>query len=80
MSSGTLQLASTADIRRILGDLDDVKVTQIHALKPTVPDLEDVACCMTGDHDVLAKSGHHVPAIAAQIIEMLVGEVSEPLR
>lgn len=78
MNNGALHPASATDIRRILGNLDDVKVAHILALKPTVPDLEDVAFCMTGDHDVLAKSGHHVPAIAAQIIEILAGDEREP--
>jgi hypothetical protein len=48
------------------------------ALKPSIADLEDVAICMAGDHDVLAKSGHHVPVMAARIIELLVDGEEEP--
>jgi len=70
-SAGAVRPAESADVRKILGDLDDAKVTDILALKPSVADLEDVAICMVGDHDVLAKSGHHVPVTAAQIIELL---------
>jgi hypothetical protein len=33
---------------------------------------------MAGDHDVLAKSGHHVPVTAARIIELLADEEEEP--
>ena len=69
--------ASRIDVRRVLGDLDDTKVVGILALKPSLADLEDVAMCMAGDHDVLAKSGHHVPVVAAQIIELLAEEERE---
>ncbi|MGZ5912282.1 MAG: hypothetical protein ACXWLB_20565 [Reyranella sp.] len=61
-----------------MGDLNDATVTEILALKPTVVDLEDVAICKAGDHDVLAKSGHHVSATAASIIELLAEEEEEP--
>ena len=70
-SAGATRPAESADVRKILGDLDDAKVADILALKPSLADLEDVAICMAGDHDVLAKSGHHVPVTAAQIIELL---------
>lgn len=70
--------ASAIDIRHVLGDLDDVKVTEILALKPTLAELEDVAICMAGDQDILAKSGHHVPATTARIVELLVEQEEEP--
>ena len=70
--------AASTDIRKVLGDLDDAKVSEILALKPSIADLEDVAICMAGDHDVLAKSGHHVPVTAARIIELLVDREEEP--
>jgi hypothetical protein len=70
--------ATSTDIRKVLGDLDDAKVSEILALKPSIADLEDVAICMAGDHDVLAKSGHHVPATAARIVELLADEEEEP--
>jgi hypothetical protein len=77
---GTGRPASPIDVRKVLGELDDAKVMGILALKPTLADLEDVAICMAGDHDVLAKSGHHVPATAAQIIELLAEGEEEPER
>jgi len=70
-SAGAVRPAQSTDVRKILGDLGDAKVAGILALKPSLADLEDVATCMAGDHDVLAKSGHHVPVTAAQIIELL---------
>jgi hypothetical protein len=46
--------------------------------KPTAAGPEDVAVCMAGDRDVLAKIGHHVPVTASRIIELL--EEVEPER
>lgn len=79
-SSDGARPAASADIRKILGDLDDAKVAEILALKPSLADLDDVAVCMAGDHDVLAKSGHHVPLTAARIVELLADEEQEPDR
>lgn len=72
--------AASTDIRKILGDLDDARMAEILALKPSLVDLDDVAVCMAGDHDVLAKSGHHVPVTAARIIELLADEEQGPDR
>ena len=69
--------AGAVEVRRILGELEDVTVAEILALKPSVADLEDVAVCTAGDHDVLAKSGHHVPVTAARIIELLAEAEAE---
>jgi hypothetical protein len=75
------QPADSHDVRRILGELDDAKVSEILVLGPTLADLEDVAICLAGDHDVLAKSGHHVPVTAQRIIELLSEEEeTEPER
>jgi hypothetical protein len=77
-SAGAARPAQSVDVRKILGDLDAAKITDILALKPSLADLECVATCMAGDHDVLAKSGHHVPVTAAQIIELLAEAEEEP--
>ncbi len=79
-SAGVDRPATSIDIRKILGDLDDAKVAAIQQLNPSLIDLEDAAICMTGDHDVLAKSGHHVPATAARIVELLAEDEEEPER
>lgn len=74
---GAARPAASVDVRKVLGDLDDVKIAEILALRPSLADLEDVAICMAGDHDILAQSGHHVPAKAARIIELLADEEEE---
>ncbi len=70
--------AASVDVIRTLGDLDDAKVAEILALRPSLADLEDVAICMAGDQDILAANGHRVPLTAARIIELLAEEEEEP--
>ncbi len=73
--------APTADdLRRILGELEDPKVIEILELNPEVADLEEAAMCMAGDHDVLAKSGHHVSATAGKIVEILTADEEDEER
>ncbi len=70
--------ASRDDLQRILGDLSEPKLIEILELKPSVEDLEEATMCLAGDHDVLAKSGHHVSATAGRIVEILAeGEEEE---
>lgn len=76
----TARPASLIDVRNIFGNLEDAAIAEILALKPTLADLEDAAICMVGDHDVLAKSGLHVPSIAAQIVELLADKEQKPDR
>ena len=64
-----------------MGELDDPKVIEVLELNPSVEDLEEAAICLAGDHDVLAKSGHHVSATASRVVEILTAEdVDEPPR
>jgi len=73
--------ASREDFHRILGELDDPRVIEVLALNPSVQDLEEAAICMAGDHDVLAKSGHHVSHAASRVIEILTAaDEEEPPR
>ena len=72
--------AASTDIRKSLGDLDDARIAEILALKPSLADLDDVAVCMAGDRDVPAKTGHHVSVTAARIVELLADEEQQPDR
>ena len=71
---------SGSDVRSVFGNLEDAAITEILELKPTLADLEDAAICMAGDKDVLAKSGHQIPSIAAQIVELLADTEQAPDR
>lgn len=76
--TSTARPAAREDFERILGSLEDPKVIDILELNPSVADLEEAAMCMAGDQDVLARSGHHVSAIAAKVVEILTAEEEEP--
>jgi len=69
--------ATRDDLLHVLGELDDPKVIDILELNPSVQDLEEVTMCMAGNHDILAKSGHHVSATAGRIVEILTAEEEE---
>jgi hypothetical protein len=75
---GATRPAASVDVSRTLGDLDDIKVAEILASRPSLADLEDVAICMAGDQDILAANGHRVSPTAARIIELLADEEEEP--
>jgi len=69
------------DIKRILGDIEEWKVSEILALKPTLAMVEEAAVWANGDGDVLSKSGHPLTGVIAQIVDILTAEEeSEPTR
>jgi hypothetical protein len=71
-------VATAADVKAILGDLDEDKIIEILALKPTIADLEEAAIWATGDGDVLAKSGRPLAGTVADIVDIIVPEEEEP--
>lgn len=67
------------DLKRILGDIDASKLSEILALKPTLAVVEEAALWANGDGDVLAKSGHPLTGVIAKIVDILTAEEeSEP--
>ena len=83
-SSSAAHAASAGrdDLRHILGDIEDAKILEILALRPTLADLEEAAAWAAGDGDVLARSGHSLTATAAEIVDILTAddEESPPVR
>lgn len=71
-------LVSQDDLRRIVGDIDDAKVMDILALKPTVAELEEAAIWAAGDGDALARAGRPLTGVTAQIVEILTADEEEP--
>jgi len=65
--------ASTDDVRRILGDLDDAKVIDILALHPAVLDLEQASMWLAGDTDVFG-AGQPLPPLAGEIVAILTAD------
>ena len=66
------------DLTRILGEVDDAKIVEILALKPTLQELEEAAVWVTGDGDVLAKSGHPLGGVVAAIVDIMISDEEEP--
>ncbi|MBX6427127.1 MAG: hypothetical protein IRZ09_14525 [Variibacter sp.] len=66
------------DVRRILGDIDEDKILEILALKPTFAELEEAAIWVSGDGDVLARSGRPLTGLVADIVDILTADEDEP--
>jgi hypothetical protein len=66
-----------ADFKRLLGELDEPTVLGILEVDPTLEELEEAAICLTGDQDVLAKSGHHVSPKAGRVVEIITSAEEE---
>ena len=65
-------MVSKDEVRRLLGQLDDEKLAKILKLEPTPQEIELVAVCLDGRNDILVKGGHHLPATAAQVLEIVL--------
>jgi hypothetical protein len=70
-------MVSQDEVRRLLGELDDEKIAEILKLGPTLQDVELAAVCLDGQTDVLAKAGHHLPATAARVVEIVLSDEEE---
>ena len=78
MSREQALLISPAELKAIVGEIDDAKVIEILELKPTYADLELAAAWATGNGDVLAKEGRPLAGTAAAILEILTADDEEP--
>jgi hypothetical protein len=72
------QPANHVDLMRILGEVDDAKIVEILALKPTLQEVEETALWVAGAGDVLAKDGHPLGGIVAAIVDIMVSDGEEP--
>ena len=68
--------ASAADVRRILGDLDEARLLDILALRPTVLDVENASMELSGDRDVLG-AGEPLKGVPGDIVEILTVDEEE---
>jgi len=74
---GIAEIAGEADLRRILGDLDDAKVLEILAISPTAAEVEEAASWASGEGDRIDRAGHHLVGNVARVFEILVREADE---
>ncbi len=70
-------MATREDLLRLVGDLDERKVLDILALRPTVTEIEQAALWAAGDGDVLAKGGHPLRGTAAEVLDILTADEEE---
>ena len=76
--TGTQRIAAMHDdLLRIVGDIDERKALDILALSPTVAEIEEAAVWAVGNGDVLAKTGHPLTGISAEIFEILTADEEE---
>ncbi|HET7679780.1 MAG TPA: hypothetical protein VFK79_06550 [Xanthobacteraceae bacterium] len=61
--------ATRDEIKAIFGDLDEVKVSQILALGPTISELEEAAIWASGDGEVIGKGGR--PPLSGKVADIL---------
>ena len=73
-----LPAASRVDVLHIMGPIDEAKIIEILALRPSFADLEQAAICAAGDGDVLARSGHPLSGIVADIVDLLAADEEDP--
>jgi hypothetical protein len=66
--------ANRDDVLHILGGIDDAKIIEILALRPSFADLEQEVICAAGGGDVLARSGGPVGRIVADIVDTLTAD------
>ena len=78
--SSSSGLANAEDVSRLLGALDERKTLDIVALRPTLNDVERAAVWLAGDGDVIARSGHPLASVVAEILDILAVDDEEPPR
>jgi hypothetical protein len=69
-------VASTADIRAILGALNESDLLEITALQPSTRDLEEAATWLSGDRDIFG-AGEPLKDVVAAIIAVLVRDTED---
>jgi len=69
-------VAAADDVRRVLGTLDEAKLLDILALRPTLLDLEEASVWLAGDADIFG-AGQPLKATASEIVAILTADEEE---
>ncbi|MGA8819278.1 MAG: hypothetical protein WB624_18460, partial [Xanthobacteraceae bacterium] len=69
-------LAASGDIKRLFGALDDAKLIDILALRPTVLDIEEASLWLAGDTDIFG-AGRPLRPVAGEIVAILTADEEE---
>lgn len=62
-------------VRRLCGDIEDIKVAEAVATGATVQELEEAFACMHGNDDAMAEVQRPLSGRAAQIYDILAPEI-----
>jgi len=68
--------ASAEDVRRIFGEIDETKILDILALRPSVLELEDAAISISGDRDIFG-AGEPLKGVAGDVVALLTADEDE---
>jgi len=68
--------AAPDDIQRILGTLDEAKLLDIMALRPTIFDVEEASLWLAADSDVFG-AGRPLKPVAGEIVAILTADEEE---
>jgi hypothetical protein len=73
--AGKHEFATSDDVARILGNLDETKMLPILELRPTIADVEEASVWLGGDRDVFGP----VPlkGVASRIVTILTADEEE---
>ena len=69
-------LATPDDVKRIIGNLDDAKLLDIMALRPTILDVEEASMSLAGDTDIFG-TGQPLKRVAGDIVAILTADEEE---
>ncbi|MGD0634534.1 MAG: hypothetical protein ABSA13_09705 [Beijerinckiaceae bacterium] len=69
-------LATYADVKGALGDMDDATMTAILALRPAIADIEEASMWLSGDMDVFGP-GRPLKDVPGQIVALLTPDEEE---
>jgi predicted phosphoribosyltransferase len=72
-TAGSIKV-NAQDVRSVVGDVDDTKVTEILTLAPTPEELADAAMWVTGNGDLRAREGHKLQGKTARIVSILTAD------
>jgi hypothetical protein len=65
------------ELRSLLGDIEDAKLTAILALSPTMEDIEVASARFAGAEDKMPDGGWPLQGKAAQIFDILITEFED---
>ena len=65
---------SAEDVRNIIGDVDDTRLTEILTLAPSPEELADASMWVSGNGDLRDREGHKLQGKTARIVSILTAD------